>query len=74
MGNQMEQRQEFGRLFEKATGKRLTEDEAGWHLERLIQLYQVLLRSPRLNTPVESPADTQSASHTSTAGEGAAEP
>lgn len=35
---------EFARLFGKATGKDLAEDDARWHFERLVQLYRVLLR------------------------------
>jgi len=35
---------EFIRLFEKATGKRLCEDEARSRFERLMLLYRVLLR------------------------------
>lgn len=38
---------EFTRLFSKATGQNLTDDEARWHLNRLVQLYRVLLRSPQ---------------------------
>jgi len=36
--------EEFIRLFEKATGKRLGEDEARSRFERIMLLYRVLLR------------------------------
>ena len=38
---------EFTRRFGKATGKDLTEDDARWNYERLVQLYRVLLRGTR---------------------------
>jgi len=44
MENENKRLEEFIRLFEKATGKRLGEDEARSCFERLILLYRVLLR------------------------------
>ena len=62
MANQQKRVHEFMRLFEKTTGRRLTEDEASWHLERLVQLYGVLLRGKAPETGQPTNENAQSAS------------
>ncbi len=54
--------QEFIRLFKKATGKTLTDDEASWHMNRLVLLYRTLLY-PKPKSMSEKTIDEGSDGH-----------
>ena len=46
MYNETERAQEFRRLFEKAVGKTISDDDARHDYLRVLELYRVLLRGP----------------------------